>query len=281
MAEFLHAGKLGEVYMAKGLCYKWRDTIGKTPDEAIPKGVDYDLWLGPAPNRPFSKNRFHYNWHWNWDYGNGDMGNQGVHEMDIARWGLNVTLPTKISAVGGHFMFDDDQQTPNNLITVFEFPNSEGGSDKKKILQFEVRHWITNREGVNSENPNNDNTYMVSADNTVGNLFFGSKGFMTKNVNEWQTFMGKERIPGEVGNGLGDHYEDFIKAIRSNDQKLAKGDIREGFYSCALIHLGNISYRLGRTLEFDPVKMKFINDPEADILLTRQYREPFVLPERV
>jgi predicted dehydrogenase len=281
MAEFLHAGKLGEVYMAKGLCYKWRDTIGKTPDQPVPAGVDYDLWLGPAPKRPFSKNRFHYNWHWNWDYGNGDMGNQGVHEMDIARWGLGVTLPTKISAVGGHFVFDDDQQTPNDLITVFEFPNAAGGSDKKKILQFEVRHWITNREGVNSESPQADNTYMVSADNTVGNLFFGSKGFMTKNVNEWQAFMGKQRTPGEKGSGLGDHYADFIQAIRANDQKLAKGDIREGFYSCALIHLGNISYRLGRSLEFDPVKMQFINDPQADAMLTRQYREPYVLPEIV
>lgn len=281
MAEFLHTGKLGEVYMAKGLCYKWRNTIGKTPEEPVPAGVDYDLWLGPAPKRPFSKNRFHYNWHWNWDYGNGDMGNQGVHEMDIARWGLGVTLPTRISAVGGHFMFDDDQQTPNDLITVFEFPNPEGAGDKKKILQFEVRHWITNREGINSENPQQDNTYMVSSDNTVGNLFFGSKGFMTKNVNEWQAFMEKERAPGEKGTGLGDHYADFISAIRANDQKLAKGDIREGFYSCALIHLGNISYRLGRSLGFDPVKMKFINDPEADAMLTRQYREPFVVPEIV
>lgn len=281
MADFLHAGKLGEVYMAKGLCYKWRDTIGRTPDEPVPAGVDYDLWLGPAPKRPFSKNRFHYNWHWNWDYGNGDMGNQGVHEMDIARWGLGVTLPSRISAMGGHFVFDDDQQTPNDLLTVFEFPNPQGGSDKKKILQFEVRHWITNREGVNSENPRADNTYMVSADNTVGNLFFGSKGYLTKNVNEWQAFMGKERAPGEKGSGLGNHYQDFINAIRSNDQKLAKGDIREGFYSCALIHLGNISYRLGRSLEFDPEKMKFVNDPQADALLTRQYREPYVLPENV
>ena len=98
MAQFLHTGKLGEVYMAKGLCYKWRDTIGKTPDEAVPAGVDYDLWLGPAPKKPFSKNRFHYNWHWNWDFGNGDMGNQGVHEMDIARWGLDVKLPSRITA---------------------------------------------------------------------------------------------------------------------------------------------------------------------------------------
>jgi len=281
MAEFLHAGKLGEVYMAKGLCYKWRDTIGKTPEEPVPAGVDYDLWLGPAPKRPFSKNRFHYNWHWNWDYGNGDMGNQGIHEMDIARWGLGVTLPVKISAVGGHFLFDDDQQTPNDLIAVFEFPNPAGGGDKKKILQFEVRHGITNREGVNSENPKGGNDYMISADNTVGNLFYGSKGFMTKNVNEWQVFYGKERTPGETGSGLGDHYGDYVNAIRANDQKLARGDIRDGFYSCAIMHLGNISYRLGRTLEFDPVKMEFIKDPEANALLTRQYRKPYVVPDKV
>lgn len=282
MAEYLHSGKLGEVYMAKGLCYKWRNTIGKTPDEPVPAGVNYDLWLGPAPKRPFSKNRFHYNWHWNWDFGNGDMGNQGVHEMDIARWGLGVTLPVKISAAGGHFMFDDDQQTPNDMIAVFEFPNPQGGGDKKKILQFEVRHWITNREGVNSENQQiTGNTYMVSADNSVGNLFYGSKGYMTKNVNEWQTFLGKERGDGEKGSGLSDHYSDFIEAIRANDQKLANGDIKEGFYSCALIHLANISYRLGRSLEFDPVKMKFKNAPDADKLLTREYREPFVVPDKV
>jgi predicted dehydrogenase len=281
MAEYLHTGKLGEVYMAKGLCYKWRDTIGKTPDEAVPAGVDYDLWLGPAPKRPFSKNRFHYNWHWNWDYGNGDMGNQGVHEMDIARWGLGVTLPTKISTAGGHFMFDDDQQTPNDLIAVFEFPNPQGGGDKKKILQFEVRHWITNREGVISENPGPDNTYMVSSDNTIGNLFYGSKGYLTKNVNQWQSFFGKERVAGDMGSGLADHYANFVDAIRANDQKLAKGDIRDGFYSCALMHLGNISYRLGRSLEFDPVKMKFINAPDADALLTRQYRKPFVVPDKI
>ncbi len=122
---------------------------------------------------------------------------------------------------------------------------------------------------------------MVSSENTVGNLFYGSKGYMTKNVNEWQAYMGKEREAGETGNGLGDHYADFIEAIRQNDQKLAKGDIREGFYSCALVHLGNISYRLGRTLEFDPGKMKFINAPDADAMLTRQYRKPFVVPENV
>ncbi|MPY89976.1 MAG: gfo/Idh/MocA family oxidoreductase [Luteitalea sp.] len=278
MAAFLHSGKLGEIYLAKGLCYKWRDTIGKTPDEPVPAGVDYDLWLGPAAKRPFSKNRFHYNWHWNWDYGNGDMGNQGVHEIDVARWGLGVTLPVRITATGGHFMFDDDQETPNILLATFEFPNGQGSGDKKKILQFEVRHWITNPEGIKQEAPH-DNAYMVSAEHTIGNLFFGSKGYMTKNVNEWQAFMGQDREPGERGDGDGDHYEDFIDAIRFNDQKLANGDIREGFYSCALIHLGNIAYRLERALTFDPETMAFVNDPEADALLTREYRAPYVLPE--
>jgi len=281
MADYLHKGNLGEVYMAKGLCYKWRDTIGKTPDEPVPEGVDYDLWLGPAPKRPFSKNRFHYNWHWNWDYGNGDMGNQGVHEMDIARWGLGVTLPTKISSIGGHFMFEDDQQTPNNMVTVFEFPNPDGAGDKKRILQFEVRHWITNREGIMSDNKIPENSYMVSSENTIGNLFYGSKGYMTKNVNEWQVFIGKERALGEKGGGLGDHYKNFIDAIIEDNQDIAKGNIKDGFYSCALIHLGNIAYRLGRTLDFDPVKMKFINDPQADSMLTREYREPYLVPDKV
>ena len=121
--DFLHSGQLGEVYMAKGLCYKWRKTIGKTPDEPVPQGVHYNLWLGPAPQRPFSRNRFHYNWHWHWDYGNGDIGNQGVHQLDVARWGLGLdTHPTKVTSMGGHMMFDDDQETPNTQHAMFEYP---------------------------------------------------------------------------------------------------------------------------------------------------------------
>lgn len=119
--------------MAKGLCYKWRKTIGREPDEPVPAGVHYDLWQGPAPERPFNKNRFHYNWHWNWDYGNGDMGNPGRARDGHRPLGLGVTLPTRIHAVGGHMMFDDDQTTPNVLLAAFEFPNPAGGGDKKKI----------------------------------------------------------------------------------------------------------------------------------------------------
>ncbi len=161
--DFPHSGGLGEIYLANGLCYKWHDTIGKIPNEPVPKGVHYDLWLGPAPKRPFSQNRFHYNWHWHWDYGNGDMGNQGVHQMDIARWSLNVHHPTIISSMGAYVMFVDDQEMPNIQMSVFEFPNPNGSEDKTKTLQFEVRHWITNHEGGFGEGDSNN----------IGNLFHG------------------------------------------------------------------------------------------------------------
>jgi predicted dehydrogenase len=280
MAQFLREGGLGEVYMAKGICYKRRDTILHTPDEPVPAGVDYDLWLGPAAKRPFSRNRFHYNWHWHWDYGNGDIGNQGVHEMDIARWGLGVTLPTRVCAMGGHVMFQDDQQTPNVLLAVFEFPNPAGGGDKKKLLQFEVRHWYVNRE-LDLAPEKTANSYMTSAANVVGNLFFGSKGYLAKNVNEWRAFLGPKLEPGPTGQGEANHYRDFIEAIRAGDPARAHGDIREGFYTCALVHLANISYRLGRSLEFDPEKMEFRNDAAANAMLTRDYRAPFIVPDRV
>jgi len=279
--EFLRSGGLGEVYLAKGLCYKWRDTIGHFEDEPVPPGVHYDLWLGPARLRPFNKNRFHYNWHWNWDYGNGDIGNQGVHEMDIARWGLGVTLPTRVSAVGGHFMFRDDQQTPNVLMALFEFDNPDGGGDRKKILQFEVRGWITHREGGVGEvkNASAPGGYMISDANTVGNIFYGSKGYMTKDVDNWKTFLGKKLEPGPSGRGLGNHYQSFIDAIRANDRSLANGDILEGHYSAALVHLANISYRLGRSLNFDPRQERFVADDEANRMLRREYRPPFVVPD--
>jgi len=283
MARFLDAGKLGEVYLAKGLCYKWRDTIKKTPNEPVPKGVHYDLWLGPAAKRPFSRNRFHYNWHWNWEYGNGDMGNQGIHEMDVARWGLGVKLPTRVCTMGSHVMFDDDQNTPNVLMAMFEFANEQGAGDKKKILQFEVRHWISNREDGMwmKADPNSSTGYMISGSNTVGNLFYGSKGYMAKTVNQWQTYMGKNREPGATGNGLGNHYANYVNAIRNRDPRTFNKSIEEGFYTCALVHLANISYRLGRSLDFDPAKQQFINDDEANGMLTRDYRKPFVVPEKV
>lgn len=273
--EFMRNGGLGEVYMAKGTCYKWRDTIKHTPEEPVPDGVHYDIWLGPAPQRPFSRNRFHYNWHWHWDYGNGDIGNQGVHEMDIARWGLGVTLPTRVTSMGAHVMFDDDQETPNVQIALFEFPNPKGGGDKKKILQFEVRHWITNYEG----------DFGKPADNNIGNIFYGSEGYMTMHDGGWQTFMGPKREPGPSGTAKNnpdrDHYQNFIDAIRANDASGLPGCVEDGHYSCSLIHLANTSCRLGRSLTFDPNRQRYVNDDEANRMLSRDYRAPFVVPKDV
>jgi len=268
----LREGVIGDVYMARGLCFKWRDTIGRKPVEPVPAGVHYDLWLGPAPKREFTQNRFHYNWHWFWDYGNGDIGNQGIHEMDICRWGLGVTYPTKVSAIGGHFMFDDDQETPNTLVATYEF--NEGG--RKKMLVFEVRHWISNHEAGIGEGKS------FGAGNTVGNIFYGSKGYMAiDGYDSYKTFLGREQQPGPARKEGGNNWANFIEAVRRRDRSVLNGDIEEGAISCTLMHLANISYRVGRTLNFDPTTMTCVGDEEANRLLTRQYRKPFVVPEKV
>ncbi|HMF59252.1 MAG TPA: Gfo/Idh/MocA family oxidoreductase [Vicinamibacterales bacterium] len=262
-------GELGDVYMARGLCYKWRDTIGHTPVSAVPAGVDYDLWTGPAPKRDFTVNRFHYNWHWMWDTGNGDLGNQGIHEVDIARWGLGVTHPTKVSAIGGKFMFDDDQETPNTLTASYEFDDK----GVKKMMTFEVRHWISPHEaGINGEKPGN----------TIGNQFYGSKGYLViDNYNKYYSFMGKEQTPGPGATARDEHWANFIAAVRSRKRGDLNAEIEEGALSCNLMHLANISYRVGRTLHWDAKTMTCIGDPEANKMLTRAYRAPFVVPKNV
>ena len=263
-------GLIGDVYMARGLCYKWRDTIKKTPAEPVPAGVDYDLWTGPAPMRPFTRNRFHYNWHWIWDTGNGDIGNQGIHEVDICRWGLGVTYPTKVHAMGGHYMFEDDQETPNTLVATYEF--DAGG--KKKLMTFEVRHWMTNDEaGIRGANPSN---------NVIGNTFFGSGGYLAVETEaRYATFMGRKQEPGPGRRAAGDHFANFIGAVRSRNVAELTCPIEEGAISCTLVHLANISYRLGRSLTFDAKTMACVGDKEANAMFTRAYRKPFVVPEKV
>jgi predicted dehydrogenase len=262
-------GEFGEIYMARGLCYKWRDTIKKTPVSAVPAGVDYDLWTGPAPKREFTQNRFHYNWHWFWDTGNGDLGNQGIHEVDIARWGLGVTHPTKVSAIGGKFMFDDDQETPNTISASYEF-DVDG---KKKMMTFEVRHWISPHEaGIDEGKPGN----------TIGNQFYGSKGYLViDNYNKYYSFMGKEQTPGPTATKRDEHWANFIGAVRSRKRQDLTAEVEEGALSCNLMHLANISYRLGRTLNWDAKTLTVLNDPEANKMLTRDYRAPFVVPKHL
>jgi predicted dehydrogenase len=268
----IREGLVGDVYMARGLCFKWRDTIGRKPVEPIPPGVHYDLWLGPAPQHEFTRNRFHYNWHWFWDYGNGDLGNQGIHQVDVARWGLGVKYPTKVSAMGGHFMFDDDQETPNTLTATYEF--DDGG--KKKMMVFEVRHWMTNHEsGIGDDG---------RAPNTVGAIFYGSKGRLAiwdEDHGRYQTFLGKEQQPGPSGEDIGNNWANFIAALRTKKREDLNAPIEEGAISTTLVHLANISYRVGRTLHFDAASYSVKGDPEANRLFRREYRKPFVVPEKV
>jgi predicted dehydrogenase len=265
----LREGEFGDVYMSRGLCFKWRDTIGRTPPSPVPAGVDYDLWTGPAPKRAFTKNRFHYNWHWFWDTGNGDLGNQGIHEVDIARWGLGVEYPTKISSIGGKFMFDDDQETPNTMTTAWEFDVN----GVKKMMNFEVRHWISNHEaGVGGDAPGN----------TIGNQFYGSKGYLViDNYNKYWSFMGKAQTPGPTATKGETHYQNFIDAVRSRKREDLTAEIAEGAISCDLMHLANISYRVGRTIQWDAKTRTCVGDKQATALLTRDYRAPFVVPAKV
>jgi len=262
-------GEFGEIYMTRGLCFKSRDTIGKEATAPVPPGVDYDLWTGPAPMRPFTKNRFHYNWHWFWDTGNGDLGNQGIHEVDICRWGMGVTHPTKISAIGGKFMFDDDQETPNTISASYEFLVN----GKPKMMTFEVRHWYSNHEaGINGERPGN----------TIGNTFYGAKGYLViDNYNKYYSFMGPKQEPGPARTGGDNHFANFISAVRSRKREDLNAEIEEGALSCNLMHLANISYRLGRTLNWDEKTWTVKNDPEANKMLTREYRKGYVVPEKV
>jgi predicted dehydrogenase len=271
--KFLHDGGIGDVYLAKGLCFKPRDTIGRKPDSPVPEGLHYDLWLGPAQYRPFNPNYVHYNWHWFWDFGCTDLGNQGPHQMDIARWGMNKReYPVRIHCSGGYFVFDSDQETPNTQLATLEFADG-------KILQFEVRGLYTNAEnGI-----------------TIGNLFYGSKGWMHVDGSTWRTFMGRKNKPGPsmeskegaadpmnlLGTGDSGHFKNFIDAMRSRKISDQNAEIEEGHRSTSYCHLANIAYRLKRQLQFDSNLECFVNDPQADGYLTRHYRAPYIVPEKV
>ena len=268
--ELLRDGVIGEIYQAKGLCFKRRRTIGSRQPGDVPPGVDYDLWTGPAEKVVFRENRFHYNWHWHWAFGNGDIGNQGVHEMDIARWGLgkNALPPVALSS-GGHFINDDDQETPNTQQAIFDYGDSQ--------LIFEVRGLITGGEAG-----------MQHGANTIGNIFLGSKGYMTVDLNGFRTYLGENR---ELGPSMFyveprrwaylPHFGNFLQAVKSRKHTDLHADIVEGHLSAALCHMANISYRTKQRLEFDPHTEKFTNSDAANKLLTRDYREPFVVPEKV
>ncbi|MEI6143632.1 MAG: Gfo/Idh/MocA family oxidoreductase [Mariniphaga sp.] len=277
--KFLHDGGIGDVFMARGLCIKPRDSFGISPDSTPPPTLHYDNWLGPVAYRPYNEKKGHYNWHWFWETGNGDTGNQGPHQFDIARWGLNKNEhPVTAYSIGGFFGInpaDCAQETPNTQSSVFKY--SDG-----KMLEFETRGRYSNSEST--------------LETKIGNIFFGTEGFLELNGDTWKAFRKREKVPfagskpksgpGKVetltGEEGAEHFANFIDAIWSGKDSALNCSINEGHYSAALPHLANISHRLGRGLNFNGATEKFVKDPEADAMLSRkEYRKPYIVPDKV
>jgi len=255
--EYIQAGKLGKVCFARTWIAGKRPNIGYAKPEPVPAGVDYDLWLGPASGE-FTKNRFHYQWHWFWDLGTGELGNNGIHALDVARNVLGLDAPTKISCAGGKYYYDDDQQTPDTQIATFEFPTGPGGATGCTLV-WEHRVW--EKKGPE------DLSYGISIHGDKGTLIFKGDGWEVRGGDGAKEAAGKDMV--------GAHQKNFIDAIRGDAKPNA--EIEVGHKSTTLCHLGNIAYRTGKTLKFD-AKTETTDDAAANKLLSREYRKGFELP---
>jgi predicted dehydrogenase len=311
VAELVKSGQYGKLLVSRGLCYKPRwekpqGNIGFKPNGSPPTELNFNLWTGPAPEHAYNGNYVHYNWHWFWDFGNGDIGNQGVHQMDIARWMIpGATLPKSVVSLGGRFGYKDQGETPNTQVAVFDYGDAQ--------LIFEVR-------GLKAGG------YLGEK---VGNIVHLEAGiiangkFTPKGSTEAQPLA---KVSGAGRRPVGNHFANFIAAVRSRKAEDLNADILEGHYSAALCHLANVSYRmgdsvafgsstsplgeggfgadafdrmkqhlatengltlgeqpfqLGRKLAIDPKAETFIDAPDANKLLTRDYRPPFVVPRSI
>ena len=297
--DYVRSGKLGEVKLARGLCYKRRRSIGPKGKYDVPESVDYDLWTGPAPLKPLTRRSLHYDWHWIWDYGNGDLGNQGIHQMDICRWGLGVPqLSYGVLSYGGRLGYEDAGETANTQVVIHDYGD--------KQLVFEVR-------GLETQ------PYKGAS---VGCIFYGSDAYMVMPSYSRGVVFDLDGNEVKRFEGGGDHFGNFLEAVRSRKHEDLTADILEGHLSSALCHMGNVSYRLGelvdgkeakrrlpekddaqetferfeahlrangidlaetkfyfgRNLAFEPTSEQFSGDAEANKMLTRDYREPFVVP---
>lgn len=279
--KFLHDGGIGKVYMARGLCIKPRNSFGIAKNSAPPKTLHYDMWLGPVTWREYNEKRDLYNWHWFWDTGNGDTGNQGPHQFDIARWGLNKhEHPVSIHSTGGIYGWSPDecaQETPDTQNTVIRYKDGS-------MLEFETRGRDSNGEG--------------SLGIKIGNIFYGKDGYLELDGSTWKAFHNREKEPftGSKGPGASnedisltgpsgtEHFANFLNAVQSGNYHDLHCDVNEGFFSTVLPLTANISYRLKRELKFmggDMKQEKFVGDEEADAMLTRIYRPPYVVPAKV
>ena len=256
--EIIKSGEIGDVLVAKAWNSQQRGNIGHVQPSSPPDNLDFDLWLGPAPKCEYRSNMVPGRWRWWYDFGVGDIGNDGVHDIDVARWGLGVTTqPSSVAALGGKFFFDDDQQFPDTQYCVFEWPG-DGQVGHKRQLIFEQRIWSPYaQEGYDN-----------------GAAFYGTKGMILLGHTSGFQVFGPRNKPGEKGSGSVDlpaHHQNFVDCIKSGGRTNA--DAMEGHLSASLCHLANIACRTSRALKFDPEKEQVVGDEEANRLVRRQYRE--------
>jgi predicted dehydrogenase len=304
----VQSGKYGKLLVSKGYCCKPRWSIGRKEAAPPPSELDFNIWLGPAPDQPYHGNLVHYNWHWFWDFGNGDIGNQGIHEMDVARWAIKgATLPTKVWSLGGRFAYEDQGQTPNTQMAVFEYGDT--------LLVFEVRGLVDKPK---------DSPFKVK----VANEYYTTEGMITQGKFHPKAGGTPEKLANfDVKVTGGGAWGSFFHAVRSRKVEDCNADVEQGHLSCVLVHAANISYRLGekvpfngkaktlgdnkevvqtftnltenltgvgvkltetsyqlgRVLSIDPKGERFVGEgaDKANAFLTRNYRKPFVVPDKV
>ena len=255
--ELIHGGAIGDIYQGAFFFPGRRDSIGFKEPEEPPAWLNWDLWLGPAPMQPYHENLVHYNWHWFWDFGNGELGNNGIHFVDVLRWGMQRQLPVRVHSAGGRFGYRDQAQTPNTQTVTWIY------EDGATI--------VGNLRGLYTDEPSSWDFY-----GTKGSMHIHSDG-------KFRVTLGRNKQPEpevEYPKNI-DHFQNFAEAIRARDRKLLHAEIEETALSTALCHLGNISYRVHREVRFDSARMQFLNDSEANKLLRREYRPPYVVPEKV
>lgn len=238
--EFVRSGEIGEVKLARGLCYKRRGPIGPTGKYEVPKSVDYNLWTGPAELQPLTRPKLHYDWHWQWNTGNGDLGNQGIHQMDICRWGLGVDgIGQGVLSYGGRFGYEDAGETANTQVSIHDYGD--------KQIVFEVRGLETDKlRGAH-----------------VGVIFYGTKGYVVMTSYTAGAAFDPDGKLIKKFSGGDDHFGNFIAAVKSRNHEDLAADIEEGHYSSALCHLGNISMNLGDLVTGAQAKERFQGDKES------------------
>jgi len=286
--SYVRGGAFGPVYRAKAVVYRGRTSVGRVQEASIPQGVNWDMYLGPAPYRAFSLNRFHYGWHYFWDTATTEVGNNGVHAIDVVRWALNKNVhPVKVHCVGGRFVDDNtDQETPNVQNASYEYadgtlvelevttlPSPSFGGVQMGEFFYTPRGYITSAKKWTT----------VQADFTPRTTPDPPSGISLRATNlsfpDIKYGAGPEipDIPGTEES----HFENFIRCVRSRKREELNCEVLEGHMSTALCHLANIAFRTGRKLTFDPATETFPGDAEANQYLTRKYREPYVVPDKV